>query len=331
MINEPFIFINIGLMTAYQGLSKRSNTILGGGSMVKKQGYGHEIYNFKEHGGHYYGFGRSTHDSFALSRFGASPDDEFVDGVLVIWVANGHVVGWYKNARLYRTSQPPSRLAKRSYKGDKCSFVAKARVKDCHLIEADIRDLSDLKPILAVPRGKGGMARMTWYGGQDHERFLMRLFEFIESGQFSHPTPKAPRTRTGLPNQPDPLKRKEAEVRAMRIVQRYHEKLGFTVHLCHKENLGWDMEATLGQDKRLLEVKGLSGKVISVELTPNEYRQMKKHKEDGYRVCVVTNVLSKEPSLHVYRYEPKLKGWMHHDTDELLNVQELKAAKLFAR
>ncbi len=49
----------------------------------------------------------------------------------------------------------------------------------------------------------------------------------------------------------------------------------------------------------LLEVKGLAGDNISVQLTPNEYEQMIRHRSE-YRVCVVTGAASAEPSLWVF-------------------------------
>src|SRR5207249_11695586 len=48
------------------------------------------------------------------------------------------------------------------------------------------------------------------------------------------------------------------------------------------DNLGWDLSAILPEMgiELKLEVKGLSGPDIAVELTPNEYTMMKKHKQD---------------------------------------------------
>ena len=69
--------------------------------------------------------------------------------------------------------------------------------------------------------------------------------------------------------------------------------------------MGWDIEASgPGRVTLLIEVKGLSGEKVSVELTPNEYKQMtsKRHR-DNYVLFVVTNCLGKRPMTYDYRFK----------------------------
>ena len=73
-------------MTTYEGLTG-GDTISGGGTYVKKHGFGHEIFNFKPYKGRYYGYGRPANDAIALERLGAPKGSSYVDGVLVVWVA----------------------------------------------------------------------------------------------------------------------------------------------------------------------------------------------------------------------------------------------------
>ena len=51
----------------------------------------------------------------------------------------------------------------------------------------------------------------------------------------------------------------------------------------------------------LLEVKGLSGNVTSVELTPNEYQNAKQMGHQ-YKICIVTTALH-NPHLEIYSYD----------------------------
>ena len=73
----------------------------------------------------------------------------------------------------------------------------------------------------------------------------------------------------------------------------FEKKLTYDVRSVEKDSLGWDLSAKhrVAGELVQVEVKGLSGNQIAVELTPNEYKKMKKHKKT-YRICVVTNALS---------------------------------------
>lgn len=73
-----------------------------------------------------------------------------------------------------------------------------------------------------------------------------------------------------------------------------------------------------------LEVKGLSGNELCVELTPNEYAQMQKWR-DSYYVCVVTNALT-DPMLAVFGYSPESGTWQD-DQKRSLQIQEIVAAR----
>ena len=78
----------------------------------------------------------------------------------------------------------------------------------------------------------------------------------------------------------------------MDAVDNWYRRQGYDVIRVAAQNLGWDIEAVLksGSKKAILriEVKGLSGSQVSVELTPNEFTKMQLH-ADTYKLCVVTN------------------------------------------
>ncbi|WP_410723360.1 protein NO VEIN domain-containing protein, partial [Burkholderia sp. SIMBA_042] len=66
-----------------------------------------------------------------------------------------------------------------------------------------------------------------------------------------------------------------------------------TVSSVEEDNVGWDLTVTGGDVTLKVEVKGLSGHELCVELTPNEYKQMVSPEHRAmYAVYVVTGALS---------------------------------------
>ena len=96
------LYCNVGDMENYNGLS--NDHIQGGGGYIEKNNVGHEVNNFTNHEGMYYGFVQSNNNTIDISaHFGCSKDAEFADEILVVWVVGKkYVVGYYKNARVFR-------------------------------------------------------------------------------------------------------------------------------------------------------------------------------------------------------------------------------------
>lgn len=110
------------------------------------------------------------------------------------------------------------------------------------------------------------------------------------------------------PYQPDPRKRKDVESAAIRETIRHFRAQDFIIRDRQSENVGWDLEAYRTTETILLEVKGLSGDEISVDLTPNEYSHMQKH-QDQYAICILTGALGPTPFLFVFRYSKDTADW----------------------
>ena len=110
------------------------------------------------------------------------------------------------------------------------------------------------------------------------------------------------------PHKTDPEKNAQVEKAAINTTTRHFENISYTVKSVEKDNVGWDLEATRGKTNLLIEVKGLSGEALSVELTPNEYHCLDK-KEDNYRLCVVTTALT-NPDLYICRYSEEVGKWI---------------------
>jgi hypothetical protein len=99
-----------------------------------------------------------------------------------------------------------------------------------------------------------------------------------------------------LQRNPNPLKRKEVELKAYDVTREYFEKNGYEVKNVSGDNVGWDFEAISDKKVLLIEVKGLSGTDIYIELTPNEFTKSKKK---NYIISVVRDCL-KEPKIHIF-------------------------------
>ncbi|ETD89444.1 hypothetical protein U713_09310 [Rhodobacter capsulatus YW2] len=106
------------------------------------------------------------------------------------------------------------------------------------------------------------------------------------------------------------------------------------VESVEKDGVGWDLEAFSEDGSHLkVEVKGLSGRGLVVELTPNEYAQMQspEHRAE-YIIYVLLEALSPEPAAYIFRYDAILSKrkdlvWMTDD-GQRLRIKPIIAARL---
>lgn len=124
----------------------------------------------------------------------------------------------------------------------------------------------------------------------------------------------------------DAEKRKAIEIAAMDATERWFAAKGFIVRYVHKENLGWDMEAKSGNVKLKLEVKGTSGALNTIELTPNEYNESGLHAD--YHICIAEHALDpKKVRLHIFRLDRQDHCW-RADTGKKLAIMPVTSARL---
>src|SRR5687767_708281 len=102
-MTEPLLLCRVSWMEDYRGLEASIHT---NASYVRKHGFGGEIYNFLPSKTRVYGFVQFPR-SMRIEKLGASPDAESITPVTVIWTAprkggGVYVVGWYRNATVYR-------------------------------------------------------------------------------------------------------------------------------------------------------------------------------------------------------------------------------------
>ena len=280
---EKLIFCNIGWMERYQGRSN-GDIIRHGGSNMEK----HEICNFLKYRGNYYGYvqpGKGGEESRISIRRIEADAQESVSGVTVIWTAKHDefgtvVVGWYGDAVVYGECQQYDDNAPHR-RENISSYRIKAAAQNCRLLPPE-------KRCLQVPRGKGGMGQSNICYQINKPEFQTKL-RHVLAGKEAYTVKNTPLRRN-----PDTEKKRAVEDAAIRSARQYYENHGYEVISVEKENKGWDLEChENGKVRFAVEVKGLSGGDIRIELTPNEFRASQRK---NFRLAVVTHALEKSKS-----------------------------------
>jgi 5-methylcytosine-specific restriction protein B len=189
---ESLIFFNVGWMKRYQDLAEDDRPQRGG-KWVEEHEWDYSMLNFLAFKSRYYGYGQPQGNQIKLERLGAAPDADRLDHVTVVWVSTSPthgpvIVGWYRDATLFRDYQEPPKGAGRTHEGKAIGFYATAKVEDCVLLPEEARTF-------AVLRGKGGMGQSNvWYADQpEHDTFKQQVLDYIASGGKTAP-PAATRT-----------------------------------------------------------------------------------------------------------------------------------------
>jgi hypothetical protein len=148
---------------------------------------GDEVYNFRETGGHLYGFFEPAKSSHAVALERIDPKasgKDTLNRVLVLFVARRPeggqvVVGWYKNAQVFRKKVRHSPGKPRGY-GHYCS----AERRNCVLLPDENRSIE-------IPSGKGGMGQsnvcypLAGDGSQKRASWIRDALYFIDDYQAS--------------------------------------------------------------------------------------------------------------------------------------------------
>lgn len=317
----PILFCNIGWMIEYQGVTE-ADKIVGGGSYVKIEKRGHEVCNFVSAHGHVYGYVQPRGGQIRIERIGAGIDDEEISGVDVVFTARRPgrggtvIVGWYRNATVFRRPQRKKWLSSMHQRNGVDAYWISAKESDATLLAPDRRNV-------VVPRGEGGMGQSNvWYADAEGVSDWVARVRHLINGRTIARNPRPPRSA-------DPLKKAQVEKAAIIAVTSHYQELGYEVVSVEQECLGWDLEASEASIKLLLEVKGLSGTELVVELTPNEYKQMSGQNKADFRLCVVTNALI-DPSLLIFSLNHVSGEWVSEVGGMVLNIREKVGAVVSA-
>jgi hypothetical protein len=299
-------------MNHYQGIN--NDIPKGAGSYVKENQNGGEVYNFKEINGKYYGYSRNQNGrSYDLTKIGANKKDVVIKDYTVVFFATHptyggqYVVGWYNNATIYKNT----RELKDKGRGLENIYNFECKKSDGYLIPSNERNIK-------VPKGPG--QTNVWYPKMDnpeHASFVNKINKYISNPDDRKLNPKL----LGRPYQPDIEKKKKVELAAMDMTWIYYENLGFEVVDVSKENKGWDIEVIKRNKKFLIEVKGLSGGLKSIELSPNEYKNSTRK---NFLLSVVYNVLDDNKKIEIFEFNDDQNVWFS-DKSVLKIVEKVSA------
>jgi hypothetical protein len=326
MPQGPIVYANIAWMAHYRG--PRGDKAEGGFGFLKKgEGIAHESWNFQPWRGKVFGYVPRSAE-IKIGRLGAGRGASELNGVTVAWIARNPrtkktvIVGWYKNATIHRRGEHV-RLSRT--KETAVGYQIEADAGDAVLLPIDAR----MYPIpTAKTQGNLGQSPI-WYGRD--EAFNRAALSYIARGG------AARRGRTRSTRQSDPELRRKVEQAAVNHAISYYESSeggGCAVVSVEKDGAGWDLEATRPDQEVLrVEVKGLSGTNLLVELTPNEYAQMisAQHRAN-YVVYVLLDALGRNARPEIFRYDAELSKrgdlvWMNETGRQLL-IEERTAARL---
>lgn len=314
IVEKHILFCNVGWMREYQGITT-NDKIVGGGAYVRIEQRGHEVCNFSSANGKVYGYVQPTGSQIKIERIGASKDDDELSGVDVVFTARRPgtggtvVVGWYKNATIYRRPQFVKGLSKTHESNGVDSHWVIAAAENSVLLPLDQRNI-------VVPRGKGGMGKSNvWFADSPTaSKWVSEVKRSIDGGVVG-------KRRGGAARQQDPLKKAKVEKAAIELVTAHYEKMGYIVNSVEQDNVGWDLEASESGITLLLEVKGLSSSEAVAELTPNEYKQMSGNRKSDYRLCIVTSALS-DACLNVFSLNHVSGKWSSETNGAVLSFKE---------
>ena len=157
------LYCNVGYMKNYNGSAYEQPV---GGGKYNSEHIGHEVNNFTDCYGTYYGYVQSVNETIDITKnFGAAKESEYIDGVTIIWTAKKLIVGFYRNARVYRKPQHlPANIARlREY--DDYNIVT----TNAQLIPLDDRNyyISDKR-------------RNVWYGNEEVNNAVLTYIQEYE-------------------------------------------------------------------------------------------------------------------------------------------------------
>ncbi|WP_180044028.1 HNH endonuclease [Acinetobacter sp. YH16039] len=193
------LFCNVGWMDNYNGAK---GDIPKRGGAFNDHSIGHEVCNFTNVDGKVFGYVRSS-GKIDIKKLGAGKGDEFADGVTVVWTAGPDsggtvVVGWYKNAKVYKEPRKLLKISDIHEKNKLDFYFIEANFVDAYLIPVNERTI-------LIPRAvKGGIGQSNvWYAQAPEARNLVsRVQEYIESNNFFDSLPDVEEEIIGLEGNP---------------------------------------------------------------------------------------------------------------------------------
>lgn len=294
------IFARIGHMKWYKGPQPGDNKLFGGGSF-NKDSIGGEVYNFKAVQGRLWGYFQpylnkskiQTHLNLSRIDPDAKGADDLLRHVLVIFIAKRPtgkqvVVGWYKDATVYRDFY----IAGKEMNREKFDYNIEARSSNAVLLPEPLR-------MHKIPTGKGktGQANVCYLFESDGKRkrgaWIDRALDYVknysganllnygedilsdELSSYADILQSKAVSKGGQGFIITPQLRRQLEDYAVNRAVRHFDSKKYRVIRMGKP---YDLLCTKGGSELRVEVKATQTAGRSIWLTPNEVRSAKQHK-----------------------------------------------------
>lgn len=303
MSKTRIVFCRIGYMTYYAGPQPGDEKPVGGGKYNKSK-IGHEVWNFEPIKGRLYGYlepyvkkDTNVETNINLERIDPSVTGDALSSVLVVFIARRPrggqvVVGWYKNAKVFRTKKEHAKGNGR----DGYYYYITARTRDCILLPTNRR-------MLEIPDGPNTPGRANIF-------YLLN-----NKGKSSFPNGKEPSwikaIRLFIPQYNGPNLIDDADSELEEDIALLHENSGraggqglnlnkvdrklIEQHAMDRalaffgqkaedvsKTQSYDIHMNLGSHHCFIEVKGTQTNGNEVILTKNEVKFMKQALKNGY-------------------------------------------------
>lgn len=237
------IFLNIGWMNKYNGIAGDS---LERGGKYNKYSIGHEVCNFTNNRGTLYGYVQPVGESIKIEKLGASKQDDQISNVTVVWTAgpkNGGtvVIGWYREATVYRNLQRIENPNKLQKNNGVTSFRVSASAEKAILLPVEQRDL-------IIPRAvKGGIGQSNvWFADSKESQHLVEKVMALIDGRGFAPLPDVDQNKSIQEGNPRLVAHLRRERSAAIVQAKKAATLKATGKLCC-EACGFDFQETYGE------------------------------------------------------------------------------------
>ena len=169
------LFCRTGWMNNYSGMN---NDCLSGGGSYNEDNIGHEIYNFYNINGTYFGYVQPVSQTIKIECIEEdAKSEECIQDVLVVWVAKKpnqsgqFIVGWYHNATVYRYFQEltDEQMGKRKSE----FYWYNISAERATLLSSSQRD----KTVIGMGQSN------VWYGSPEMNTEVISYIESVETGR----------------------------------------------------------------------------------------------------------------------------------------------------
>lgn len=336
----PIVFFNICWHGLYQGPISGDETD-SGHEYFSGQGkkFGEECYTFLPDNGRLYFHAPFPEDkTININNLGANSNDCQIDGVLLVFISTSaiskkqHIVGWYKNAIIYRKFKKWPNDERKNQDGGSWYYIAETYDSNGYCVPNSKRFNFDFP--------KEYKFRSIWYADDKNDpkqkKFCNEVYEYIlnyEEERKNVAQTKIRRSsertistdRDSIKHNTDQVKRKSIEDISMSMVMDFYDKKGYEVENVSMYSKGWDIEAFCKGSSLKIEVKGAQSNQIIFELTPNEYKMLKCNIYE-YRIAVVTNCLSENPQIYIFKIRKNGNSFEGYNDNYVLSLLEKPGA-----